>query len=203
MFQSGYYNRKNLSIVKVGNYFGKTYVNLRIYGCSHLSVLKQVHVKISEKRLHRLGNYDPRNLLVGSLFLLKITSLSKAPPSPWLRHPPEPQIKNIKVNKVIAQGSRRCTFSIDTVDESKSRSKGARKVLPKDHGFRSCASLHCSSTPSTNRGIDLGAEDTGKVQTKTPQDMKVLNKFRHCRRVEEPIKGCSGAWKSENKYVNH
>ena len=44
-----------------------------------------------EKRLCRLGSYDPRNLLVGSLFLLKITSLSKAPPSPWLRHPPEPQ----------------------------------------------------------------------------------------------------------------
>ena len=62
------------------------------------SVPKQVH-KISAKRLRRLGNYDPRNLLVGSLFLLKITSLSKVPPSPWLRHPPKPQNQNIKVNK--------------------------------------------------------------------------------------------------------
>ena len=114
--------------VKVGNYFGKTYVRLRICGCSHLpyeSRYMHKNVKI-EKRLRRLGNYDPRNLLVGSLFLLKITSLSKAPPSPWLRHPPEPQ-KLIIINAnnaMVAQGSRRCIFSNDTVDELRNRSKG-------------------------------------------------------------------------------
>ena len=108
--KSGFYNRKKLIQSKVGNYFWQTYVRLRIYGYSHLPYQSRYMYKISEnrKRLFRLGNYDPRNLLVGSLFLLKTTSLSKGPPSPWLRHPPKPQIKNIKVNiKVIAQGSRR------------------------------------------------------------------------------------------------
>ena len=57
--------------------------------------------------------------------------------------------------------------------------KGARKVLPKDQGLRFCASLHCKSTSLTNRGIELGAEDTGKVQANRPPDSKVINKFRH------------------------
>ena len=39
---------------------------------------------------------------------------------------------------MVAQGSRRCTFSIDTVDESRNRSKGAQvhgKVQANDDGF--------------------------------------------------------------------
>ena len=43
------------------------------------TVTKQVHVCAHKsKTATPTGNYDPRNLLVGSLFLLQITSLSKS-----------------------------------------------------------------------------------------------------------------------------
>ena len=90
--KSGYYNRENLAQRKSRKLFWqKLTLDYGFVGVPTFRTKAGTGIQISAKRLRRLGNYDPRNLLVRPLFLLKITSLSKVPPSPWLQHPPEPQ----------------------------------------------------------------------------------------------------------------
>ena len=62
---------------------------------------------------------------------------------------------------MVAQGSRRCIFSIDAIDESRNRSKGAQV-----HG-------------------DLQADDERLAQKVT----SLCIQYRHRRRVEESITG--------------
>ena len=80
---------------------------------------------------------------------------------------------------MVAQGSRRCTFSIDTVDESKNRSKGAQvhgNLQTNDEmvaqGSRRCTFSIDTVDESKNRS--KGAQVHGNLQTNTFSTKKVL-----------------------------
>ena len=81
-FKSGYYNLENLAQRKSRELFWqKLALDYGFVGTPTFRTKAGTGIQISAKQLRRLGNYDPRNLLVRSLFLFKFTSLSKVPPS--------------------------------------------------------------------------------------------------------------------------
>ena len=80
---------------------------------------------------------------------------------------------------MVAQGSRRCTFSIDTIDESKNRSEGAQmhgNLQTNDEmvaqGLRRCTFNIDTVDESKNRS--KGAQVHGNLQTNTFSNKKVL-----------------------------
>ena len=71
---------------------------------------------------------------------------------------------NLQANdERVAQGSRQCTFNIDTVDESKNRLKGAQvhgNLQTNTFGTKKVLRI---STPVMSRKVDFFS-DTGRVQ---------------------------------------
>ena len=71
---------------------------------------------------------------------------------------------NLQTNyEMVAQGSRWCTFNIDTVDESKNRSKGAQVHGNLQTNTFSNKKVLQISTLVMSRKVDFFS-DTGRVQ---------------------------------------